>query len=372
MNIAVRHLSFDYGLGMIGWLAAGVFAFALLLKLRRRWSVRPKLKRLTHIGLSVWLLLAMLTVVELYFATVYDQSDSFNMTNVSKKWFILHVEPDQKELIFSESDQQGIQYRDDRAYPAAVPAEQHHLCFLGDSFTFGHGVPSVRDRFSNRVRASLEDRQPGRFVVSNLANAGADLFWVEGVLEQLVAGKHKIDTVIYVICLNDIETFHPDHDKIYAKIGEGGPKFFLFRDTYFFNFLYFRYRQFTQPAVRDYYGFVREYYDGEPWVRMQRKLLAVRELCRRNGTDFRIVVFPFLHTLGEDDPFQPICEKVVAFCRRSEIPVLDLTPVLTPYEEDGLTVNRFDAHPNERAHELAAEAILSRLLSDLTAGTAVP
>lgn len=362
MNIAVRHLSFDYRLGMIAWITAGVFAFYILLKLRRRWTAKPRLKRLTHFGLSVWLICALLTGVELYFATIYDQSDSFNMTNVSKKWFTLHVEPDEKALVFSGKE--GVVYRDDREFPTTVPAGQHHLCFLGDSFTFGHGVPDVRDRFSNRVRAALEDKQPGGGVVSNLAKAGTDLYWVEGVLEQLFARKYKVDTVIYVMCLNDIETFHPDWNKFYEKLGEQGPKFFLFRDTYFFNFLYFRYRQFTQPAVRDYYGFVREYFESEPWEKMQRKLLAVRDLCHRNGTDFRVVVFPFLHTLGEDDPFQPICAKVATFCRNSEIPVLDLTPVLTPHTEEGLTVSRFDAHPNERAHELAAEAILSKLLSD--------
>ncbi len=370
MNIALRHLSFDYLLGMAVWLVAGCVTFFLLLKLRRRWALRPGLKRLTHIGLSIWLLCAMLTGVELYFATVYDQSDSFNMTNVSKKWFQLHVTPDEKDLIFS--GREGVKYRDDREFPVTVPPNKIHLCFLGDSFTFGHGVANVRDRFSNRVRSKLEEQQPGRFIVSNLAEAGTDLFWVEGVLEHVFEKKYKVDTVIYVMCLNDIETFHPDHEKLYQKLGDVGPKFFLFRDTYFFNFLYFRYRQFTQPEVRDYYGFVRDYFDGEPWVRMQRKLRAVQELCRRNGTDFRVVVFPFLHTLGDDDPFQPICAKVAAFCRDSEIPVLDLTPVLTPHADEGLMVNRFDAHPNERAHALAADAILSKLLNDLTAAKAVP
>jgi hypothetical protein len=39
--------------------------------------------------------------------------------------------------------------------------------------------------------------------------------------------------------------------------------------------------------------------------------------------------------------------------------------VLEPHARERLTVNIFDAHPNERAHELAAEAISGQLLSDL-------
>ena len=40
--------------------------------------------------------------------------------------------------------------------------------------------------------------------------------------------------------------------------------------------------------------------------------------------------------------------------------------MLEPHASEKLTVNIFDAHPNERAHELAADAIADRLLGDLT------
>jgi hypothetical protein len=46
------------------------------------------------------------------------------------------------------------------------------------------------------------------------------------------------------------------------------------------------------------------------------------------------------------------------------VPVLDLRPVLESHAGEGLTVNRFDAHPNERAHALAAAAIERELLDD--------
>lgn len=360
--MSFRHLSIDYLLGMGAWLAAGLVAFVVLLKLRRRWKSRPRLRPLAHAGLSVWMLLFLLTLVELYFATVYDQSDSFNMTNVSKKWFVLHVEPDQKLLTFS--DGRSLKYRDDREFPKSVPKDKRHICFLGDSFTVGHGVPDVRDRFSNLVRVELKAEFPGRFVVSNLSDAGTDLLWVEEVLKRLLAEGPRIDTAVYVMCLNDVEMFTRDRNALYRDLGDLSPRFFLFRDTYFLNFVYFRYKQYTQPAVRDYYAFVRKYFDGEPWERMQRKLLDMREMCRRKGTDFRVVVFPFLHHLGPDYKFRPVHAKIVSFCRSHDIPVLDLDPVLSPHSSEGLTVNRFDAHPNERAHELAADAMRTWLLED--------
>jgi hypothetical protein len=39
------------------------------------------------------------------------------------------------------------------------------------------------------------------------------------------------------------------------------------------------------------------------------------------------------------------------------VPHLDLLPVYVDYADAELVVNRFDAHPNEFAHSLAAEAI---------------
>ena len=78
-------LSFDYLLGMSLWLLALPVAFWVLLRSRRAARRRGRSLRLSNLGLSLWMLLAGLTAVELYFAVIYDQSDSFNMTNVSQK-----------------------------------------------------------------------------------------------------------------------------------------------------------------------------------------------------------------------------------------------------------------------------------------------
>ena len=98
---------------------------------------------------------------------------------------------------------------------------------------------------------------------------------------------------------------------------------------------------------------------------MSRRLNKVRDLCRLHNCEFRVVVFPFLHNLADDYPFRDAHAAVVEHCRASEIPVVDLAPILTKHAGEGLTVNPFDAHPNRRAHKLAAEAIEQELLSDL-------
>lgn len=356
------YLSDGYLFGMVLWLIAGGVVFWTLLRLRGQWRGRPKRLNWVNAGLSAWMVLALLTMIELYFALVYDASDSFNMTNVSKKWFKLHVEPQQHVLKFTERE--GVVFRDDREFPTKLGSDQRHLVFLGDSFTFAQGVPDVRNRFSNRVRAALEPTSNGKIVVSNLADAGKDLFWIERLLELLFAHGHRIDTAVYVLCLNDIETFHERHQTYYRDLNQHSPQFFLFRDTYFFNWVYFRVRQATLPDVRGYFSFVQEYYSGEPWQRMSRKLDQVQQLCQSHGTDFRVVVFPFLHNLGPKYPFHKAHQTIVEHCQSRNIPVLDLEPELTPFASQGLTANRFDAHPNELAHRVAAEAMLKNFFRD--------
>jgi len=348
---SILFLPDGYFWGMVAWLVAGVVALYLLILLRGA-SSSTRSRRVAHCGLSLWMLLTTLTAVELYFAVFYDTTDSFSMTNVSKKWFAMHVKPHERELRFSR--QLGILYRDDHAVPRELPAGRRHIVFVGDSFTYGHGVRQTEDRFSNRLARSLD---PERYTVTNLSNLGIDLDWIQRLLVELFHDDYPVDTLVYVVCLNDIETCHPRFQTYYQDLGKHAPSFFLFRDTYFFNLVYFRTRQFTVPDIKDYYSFVREYYDGRPWQLMQGRLDTLDELCRAHGAELQLVIFPFLHNLGPDYPFRHVHGQFAEYAETRKIKVLDLAPALEPHVAEGLTVNRFDAHPNERAHRLAAEAI---------------
>jgi lysophospholipase L1-like esterase len=350
----VWNLPHDYLLGMACWLGLLLAAFYGLLAARRRLSRRhsPRIGWI-NMGLSLWIFLAGSTAVELYFALIYDQSDSFNMTNVSRKWFRRWIV--KRELAFKNG--RALQYRDDVEFPRARAHDQEHIVFIGDSFTFGHGVKRVEDRFSNRVRALLNEQAPGRSLVTNIADAGRELHWVLETVGELIEEDLPVDRLVYVLCLNDIETFDERHADLYRRMGAFAPQFFLFRDTYFFNMLYFRFQQATLPEVRGYYSFLADSYRGAPWNRMFARLRELSTTCREHDIAFNLVIFPFLHNLGSAYPFADAHLRVEEFCRREQVPCLDLRAVLEPHVVEGLMVNRFDAHPNERAHALAAEAI---------------
>lgn len=347
------YLTTGYLFGLAVWIVAGCLAFVVLLKIRRAWRKQPQRLRWVNLGLSCWMFCAGITALELYFAFVYDASDSFNQTHVSKRWF-------QKHVVANEAG-----FRDDHPFPATVPPGVHRICFLGDSFTFGHGINEVRNRFTDRIGAELERARPGKYVVNNLAQPGWHPVLNDALLKELVRDGVQMHTVVHTICLNDIEAFDDRTGSYYQKLGRHSPSSFLFRDTYLFNLAYYRVLQLRQPEIRNYYNFVEESYNGPAWDSMQRLLREMHRFCRERNIDLRMVLFPFVHNLGSDNPYESAHRKLVEFCEAEHLPVLDLLPVLTPHAGEGLTVSAFDAHPNERAHALAAEAIRRDLLGDL-------
>ena len=75
------------------------------------------------------------------------------------------------------------------------------------------------------------------------------------------------------------------------------------------------------------------------------------------------MIFPFFHELDGDYPFQRIHDSVREFAAREGIETLDLLDAYRAYRGPELWVHETDLHPNEQAHEIAADAIFDHLLA---------
>lgn len=343
-----------YLIGATVWILLGVGCLYGVLVYRRR------CKRLGHrlwfsgVAISIWITLAALTSAEFAFALLYDETDSIMLTNAAKRWVDIHVQ-------YNESG-----FRDTVQLQSSPLPGHKRIAFAGDSFTFGHGIKNVEDRFTNILHERMKAKTSGKVAVANIGLLGADIDRIIEVVYRQFERGVQIDTVVYVYCLNDVDRLQPEiSDSKFWEIGRSRPSFILFRDTYLFNFLYFRIQQARLPAIRDYFGFVKDFYDDDGMEGVTTRLREFRALCERHDSELRVVIFPFVHNLGSDYPFTEVHQKLVDACQQENIPVFDLKPVLEARTEDGLTVNPYDAHPNELAHQLAADAILQNLLSDL-------
>ncbi|GIX03098.1 MAG: hypothetical protein KatS3mg113_0104 [Planctomycetaceae bacterium] len=336
---------------MVGWLLLCMVGLAWGLHWRRTRRRLQQSLRGPHVWLSGCLLALLATLPELWCAWYVDTTDAFGQSNLSRRWFKRHVWPNEAG------------YRDGREFPQERADDVQYWVFVGDSFAFGHGLERLEDRMTERLEAELKRRYPECHIqVYNAALPGMEIrAIVEGVIPDLLQ-RMPIDTLWYVFVPNDLEFYDDRTAEFYRRLQRREPRFWLWRYTYFYNWLYHRWQGVLARGEFDYYGYLAEAATGEAWEHFDHKLNELWQLTSARGMTLHFVIFPLLTTLGmESDPFAPLYERVITWCRLHDVACIDLRESLRPHLTEGLMLHAFDPHPNQRAHALAAQALLHRV-----------
>jgi hypothetical protein len=321
-------------------------AVALRIFFRRLKALKPPVgwgRLLLGNGLVLLLLLSSaLLLGEIWFRYFVDTTDSLGFTKISERWVARHWHPN------------AAGPRDNIEYAPKIQTGKRRLTFVGDSFAAGHGVKNVEDRFANRLRVLHPDWE-----VQLLANVGLDTGTEIGLINKALARGYELDEVVLVYCLNDVcdllmAAGQPFEGKLPA-LDRTTPWFT--RGSYFLDLFYNRYQAGQNPYVKDYFSFVKAGYRGDYWEAQQKRLKDLRDLVQSHGGHLSVVTFPFLHALGPKYDYGFVHEEFDRFWKEQNVPHLDLLPVYAGMASSALTVNAHDAHPNERAHQLAADAI---------------
>lgn len=310
-------------------------------------------RRVMRIVLVLIGVIAMLGILEAYYRFVYDETDSFGLTLTTQKWFAIHYRYN------------ASRFRDSIDYLKNRFEGKRRITFLGDSFTEGHGIKNVEDRFANRIRKEKDDV----WEVHVMARYGMDLGAEIQQLRRMVYNGYELDRVVLVYCLNDIADIVSEwqiiHDRIYKDRDRAG---FLVRNSFLINALYFRWKALRDPDISNYYGFLRAAYDGAYWEHQKARLNYLVDFCRSHGGQIEVVLFPFLHRLDREYEYEAAHAKISGFLNERGVPVLDLLQVFRRHAAERLVVGRFDSHPNDRAHEIAASVIIQFLDGNLSVG----
>jgi len=286
---------------------------------------------------------------ELYYRYIYDTTDSFGLTKTTSRWFKRHF----------HRNQTG--FRDNvQTYAKRVAPGKRRITFIGDSFTTGHGVPNVDDRFANLVRAA----RPGwevHVVAQNGWETGNELEF----LRDKRTADYAFDQVVLVYCLNDVCDLIPQWQETLQRIYKVNRPQHVFKHSYFLNTLYFRFIASADPDVVNYFDFTLDAYKGAIWRQQEFRLRALAQHVKSRGGRLRVVTFPFLHNLHEGYSFEPVHQQLARLWKSLGVPNLDLVELYGSKVGDDLVVGAHDAHPNEHAHRLAAEALVPFLESHL-------
>ena len=306
---------------------------------------------------ACWFLISLLYALELGFASFVNTTDAFNATNVSARWFARQVDPDRNRDGF----------RDRRNFGARRNETKSRMIMIGDSFTIAQGIDDIDKRFTNLCEKTLNRRRnPDQKLVEiyNMGEFGWEVSVIESIVKVALDSGYDPDVVVYIYMLNDIEVYDPRTEEAIKVVSQDQPQFILWTETYFFNWMHFLWRQKQAQRTVDYFPHLADSYREPPWIGVQRSLDAMHQHCEENGTELRMVFFPFLHNLGPNYDFKHAHQQLADYCTSRGIRYLDLEPVLSPHHQEQLTVHRFDNHPNEHCHAIVAEAISNKLLDD--------
>jgi len=320
-------------------------AVALKIFFRKGKSIRPSGWSRLALGnglIFVFLFSSILLVAEIRFRFFMDTTDSLGFTKISERWVARHWHNN------------GAGCRDNIEYSPAIQPGKRRVSFVGDSFTAGHGIKNVDVRFANRLRALHPDWE-----VHLLANVGLDTGSEIALLKKAQSRDYQFDEVVLVYCLNDVCDLlmapgEPFEGRL-PPLDQRGPWFT--RGSYFLDLMYNRYKAAQNPFVKDYFSFVKDGYRGKYWEKQQARLNELRDFVQSHGGHLTVVTFPFLNALGPKYDYGFVHDELNQLWSNLHVPHLDLLPVYAGHHSSELTVNAHDAHPNELADKLAAEAI---------------
>jgi lysophospholipase L1-like esterase len=259
----------------------------------------------------------------------------------------------------------GLRERDEIT-PEKPPGQKRIVC-LGDSFTFGWGIPEemgwVR-LLEDRLRADGKDVR-----TVNCGAAGTvcvDEYWWGLQHRFHVFGP---DAVIVTLCLNDlipssgVSLIGPAKstglrllDLVHGALGRSPLDLDPAHD-WVDELL--RLPEAEGTAAGLYHPtekpFEAMWSQGVP----QKSLRAMKAWCDERGIPLLVVLWPFLQGLGEGRhyPFQKLHDLVAADCRAAGIPFLDVLPALAATPAEQLWVTPADPHANPLAHRLVLPAL---------------
>lgn len=251
------------------------------------------------------------------------------------------------------------------------PPGFYRVLFVGDSVTFGLGIPR-EETFVKRVEQSLDARARKEGLRFETINGGWPGFNTRQEFE-IIRQKglyYEPDLVLMVFFPNDIE-----------EVGNVVPYQGVCRmlDPLYENSLAWTWgsRQVHSAAERlglceSYAAWLHRQYESECMRELEQYLYNSQVWARRYGKRFGIVIFPFMEDLRRYG-FTDIHEKVRKVAAAHGIPCLDLLPAFAGLEDAPMQLSpAFDHHPSARAHAVAAGPIEGFILAFLKAAPPSP
>lgn len=274
------------------------------------------------------------------------RSHSADYTLASKLWYAKYWKPIN-----------SLGFRDNE------PANNHHvILFVGDSFTAGHGLKSVEDRFSNIVGKELNQKEK-KYTIINIGKPNLDSrAEYDEMINFLYLTRIKPEKIILQYCGNDIEGaaasnglifegFRPpaNINKLILFIGSG---------SYLFNYLYFL-------SPREYLGrpyviYLTEAYRNDQILSKHKNDLGLfLKYAQKNSIQLIAVVVPFLADAEMSEAMY--VNDIAGFFEANNVSVVNVSQLAGNIPVPERIVNKNDTHASKKLNRIIAQEIINKL-----------
>jgi hypothetical protein len=184
---------------------------------------------------------------------------------------------------------------------------------------------------------------------------------VESILLDERILVYEPDVVIIWFYINDpehygvMEDIQSDLYKVFPKLREYSSVLYLVGSR-FDNII---------PRSETIAKFRRMYRDEDRrWVACEKSLKRIGRIASHNSLPVYLFFHPVLYNLEGGYLFKDIHTKVIETATRYGIIAYDLLDIFEGHDSRTLWVHPQDMHPNEIAHEIAAEYVASKLVQN--------
>jgi hypothetical protein len=237
------------------------------------------------------------------------------------------------------------------------------LLVLGDSYAFGWGIERTRERMGEIVAGALDTATGTRWDAYNVSRPDLDTRQEIDLLST-TAGVHP-DVALIVYVFNDIEYLEPMTQRLSITEAPSGlldrlnPQRMLFANSFLAQELYVRGRH--ASLVLAGRGTAQDPYADS--TKVASHLKDVCRLVRATAASGALTALVPLDIAPVLSPrYQARMDNFVRQARAAGIPVLRVDSAFAGHSFADLAVNTLDAHPNELANRLAAQAVSGQLV----------
>lgn len=256
-------------------------------------------------------------------------------------------------------DEHGANNRD-YFYPEKKSANTFRIVVIGDSFTFGFGVP-FDDSFPKRFERllNLNISQP-KVEVINKGVPGLSTKQEVKVLKRALDGLSP-DLVLLQVTLNDPELrpFAAPHGALMNNAGSYMYKEGIFKYWRTLGFVWARIQN-TRSYTKYIEYFQKLWTDPETVSSFEGAVATIKRLTEEKKVPVIGMVFPLLSfSLDDTYPFKEAHRVANQILHKYGIHTLDLFQTFHGMDTQRLQASPgLDPHPSEIAHRVAAEALL--------------